>query len=117
MNPLTKYGLIALAILALAGGVGSYVGYLKNEAKDAQISLANQKVADANSAAEAARLALVSAQLFNRQQEDARLLADADRAAKEKQYEDQIAKLRAAKGSNAGSALSPAARAYYDSLR
>jgi hypothetical protein len=106
-----------MSVVALSLGVWGYIGHLRVQVGKAKLDLAAQQIADANSAAEAARLALVSQQLFNRQLEDQRELAAADAAAREKASADEIEKLRAAQQAGQGSPLSPAVQHYLDSLR
>lgn len=112
---LTIIGVVGLVAVCL--GVWGYIGHLEGKAHKAEIALVNQQRADALAAAEAARLALASKELFINQLEHERAMADADAAARQKVSDDELEKLRAAQQAGQGSPLSPSVLQYLDGLR
>ena len=115
MNPLVKWLGGALVVVVLGAGV--WIQTARLDAKNEQLKVEQGNTRVAQGAAEAARLALASQIIFNRQVEDERLIAEADLATLRKEYDHVREDLLASKSAGKGAPLSPAGRAYFERLR
>lgn len=112
---LAKWVVIGVIIAGLAGTVVVQTSRLKASQAEVAVEKFNTKNALAVAAAE--KMARLSAEMFQRQLEDQRRIAEAEIEKLREDSRNEIDQLRQAERDGKARDLSPAAREYFDRLR